>query len=152
MVLFAALAFGACNENGYLEVPTVVIPEGRACTLIGCNSGVSVALQPSVSALPYSARFDLPGGLNASFICTISGPREVRGPIQDVFCSRDRLSVSLSPVPRKVTIEVLVTGEAGAAIDPRVGSFTPDYQRLEPNGAGCPPVCLRATVVLEGDR
>ena len=149
MVVFAALAFGACNENGYLEEPSVVVPVGRACTLIGCNSGLSVALQPSVSALPYSVRFDLPDGPNASFICTISGPRDVAGPIQNVACNRDALSVSLSPVPRRVTIEVFVAGGAG---DRRVGSFTPDYQLLHPNGRGCPPACLRATVVLEADR
>jgi hypothetical protein len=49
--------------------------------------------------------------------------------------------------PESATVRVI----AGAQVVSR--ELRPDYERVQPNGPGCPPVCRQATVVvaLPGD-
>jgi hypothetical protein len=118
-----ALAAGGCAQSGSQ-------PE-QVCTLIGCDSGLAVTIQPVPSGA-YRVEVAAAGQTEQSVQCTAGAPC-------DLFF-RDF-------TPERATVRVIVAGDTTTA------TVTPTYQTLQPNGPACPPTCRRgsATVRLDAD-
>lgn len=111
----ACAAFASCNPF-----------EPRACTQIGCSSGLSVVLE---------------GTPTAPFTLTATGA----GTMESIVCEE----AAGCPLffegfaPSQVTISY---ESGGKEVEQ---TFSPSYTRSRPNGEDCPPECLSGTVVLE---
>jgi hypothetical protein len=114
LILLAALA--ACSSAN--------APEERACTLIGCSSGLSVAIDGPADG-PFVVEAS-DGSVMETFECA-AGAR----------CERVTFDNYL---PERVTVRVIAAGDTTTTI------VEPTYTTLQPNGPGCPPTCTQATV------
>lgn len=97
------------------------------CTDLGCDDGLSVELAGQVPEA-YVVLFSLPDGSTVMVSC------------EDVDC---RGHVSLNDTPGEVLVTVLVDDVAVAT-----ERFFPTYVTVTPNGADCPPSCLRANLTI----
>lgn len=100
--------------------------EPRACTLIGCNSGLRVEIEGTPSG-PFTLTATA-GGASESVSCE-------QGTACDLFFE--------DLTPSQVTISYESGGEEIEQ------TFSPSYTRSRPNGEDCPPECVNGTVVLE---
>jgi hypothetical protein len=116
VVLFLALTTLSCDE----------IFDNKACTLIGCVDGLSVAI-PSNAQLPYTVTLQAPGVASVSVQCT-----SANGCGTNVFFENQ--------TPATVTVTITWQGTT------LTKQFTPVYKESQPNGEDCPPVCRQATV------
>ena len=103
----------------------------RACTRIGCESGLGIRVEGATGPV----RIELDTGEGAE--------------VREAECAPDRPCVAFFPgrTPDSATVRVV----AGPRVVTR--ELRPEYERVRPNGPGCPPVCRQATVVvaLPGD-
>ena len=105
---------------------------GCACTLVGCDSGLTVRLTP-LPTEPYRVELLVPGAQEPSYAYECDGgsdcPPYIRFP--ELF-------------PLRVWVRVTTAG------DSRVTEFTNvDYEKSFPNGRSCGPTCVHATVTVE---
>jgi hypothetical protein len=105
------------------------------CTLIGCDSGVSVDLR--------AMTFPPSTGPVTAILC-------VDGACQDVQISAPgqallRVSVDLPRPPATVTVSMEMFGAGGAVLAPTAPPGAP-VRRLTPNGEKCGPVCNVVTL------
>ena len=105
-------------------------PAQPDCTEIGCLDGLRVVVDGSPGT-EYAIEASAPDGTSRSATCTVrlSGTCEVGF---DGFH------------PEEVTI--VATADDGQQL---TATATPDYEILQPNGPGCPPVCEHASVILD---
>jgi hypothetical protein len=96
------------------------------CTQIGCLDGLEVVL-----ADPPSQDFSISAVVNGETVQTIECPG---GTCPQLFFE--------GLVSEKVTIVV------ETADDVFEQTFSPAYERVQPNGRGCPPVCYSAEVTM----
>lgn len=99
----------------------------RACTLIGCDDGINI----SISGAP-----------DASWTLEIEEPD---GTVHRRECAEDGVCTERffpGVTSEAVTVRVITTEGT------REWEMTPDYERLQPNGPGCPPVCHQARLEL----
>jgi len=117
-----------------------------ACTEIGCSSGLELTLVPSAD------RFDAgdyevvvtPDGaapVACGFTVTIGGSCATSFCVQGGACvsartSPDRVDVHLPALDGPLAVSVTIDGTEVASV-----SLTPEYERLQPNGPLCGPVC-----------
>ncbi len=128
--------------------------ETKACTLIGCESGLTVALQAATWPSG-SWRVEAKVG-DETRSCTVTIPLPSDG--QAVCAGALRLgtsgsalvaaqqslsSVHLPDTPTAVTLTVLRDGSVLAS-----KTFSPSYTSSEPNGPGCGPTCTQANAAL----
>jgi hypothetical protein len=109
------LAVSACGGAAY-------------CTLIGCDSQLTVAL---ASAPTGPWRIDVVGkfGESVAFDCPDS--------------SRCGTSASFRNfIPARATVTVTYGGRTGSS------EVTPSYAQVQPNGKDCGPICTQATVTV----
>lgn len=99
--------------------------EPRSCTLIGCRSGLTVQLNGTPTA-PFTVTAAA-GSATESIVC-------------------DEASECALFFEDFTSPEVTISYESGDQTVQQ--TFNPLYSRSRPNGEGCPPECLNATVVL----
>lgn len=136
--------------------------EPRACTAIGCESGLRVQLEPTGGWPEGRYRFEIDAD-GAHATCTGSIPLPACG-TSALACDRtDGFQIiesgcALAPSgqsfpvirfdaklrPKTVTIGVLRN-------DASVGrmQFAPRFETVQPNGEGCEPVCEQASATLQ---
>jgi hypothetical protein len=121
-LLLAGLISSGCEETG--------IGDGQVCTQIGCDDGVTVQLSDerpdSVSLTLYlnseTEAFSSIECADAGNMCAIR---------TDGF------------TPETITVVLEWDGEEFRQ------TYTPQYQRFQPNGPNCPPVCKISNVVID---
>jgi hypothetical protein len=159
-VLITALASAtACSS----PVPT---DPPRACTLIGCEDGLHVRLQPDSGWPPGSYRFSIaadgrqaicrgalplpPCSSGRALTCEPAGmvtivesgcalPAAAHGFSEIVF------DPALRPGTVVVTIERGDDGREGVAASAHIA---PEFRTVHPNGVDCPPACTQAQAVV----
>jgi hypothetical protein len=103
-------------------------PAEQACTMIGCNDGLRVDLDGFAPDEAFTARALVDGAVVATAECAQGG------------CADVWLDGVAAP---NVTIEIATeSGQTWSA------TFAPEYAEVQPNGPGCPPVCLQAAVQM----
>jgi hypothetical protein len=118
-ILPAALLLPACTQSG---------TQGeQVCTLVGCESGLEVAVQPAPSGA-YSVEVEAAGQATRTVQCTAGSPC--------ALFFRDF-------TPERATVRVIVAGDTTTA------AVAPEYRTLQPNGPQCPPTCRRASVTVD---
>ena len=108
---------------------TACDPTGQVCTEMGCSSGLTVEITGTV-ADSYTVKVD-----------TEDGESWLRQ------CRRDEPCNLFFPDFTPPAVTVAYRSELGVV----ERQFSPAYQAVRPNGPGCPPECLTATVVMELD-
>lgn len=112
----ALLVMLGCSSNA--------VDEQRACTLIGCEDGLSVQVSNSLNqSLTVNVRSG--AQLIGTFTCTAGQP-----------CA----GFIRNQTPPNVTVEV--TSQAGTV----TRNYMPEYRLSRPNGPNCPPECRQATI------
>ena len=101
---------------------------GRACTLIGCDDGITVTFD---APPPHGTLVELDGSSGV--------PWRVECGV-DWNCDAGIFFSDFTPDH----ISVRVVTPAGEAME----SFQLTYQEFQPNGDGCPPTCRTATVAM----
>jgi hypothetical protein len=123
---------------------------GKSCTEVGCLSFVRVDV-----SLPTGVTKDdvvvLVEHSGRSFTCDFGAasdpchqgfqPDYYPGP--DFVMTDNRLGVLLSDTPEQLRITVKSPQGSETQL------LKPEYQRNQPNGADCPPICLSATSKLQ---
>ncbi len=100
----------------------------RACTLIGCDSGLLVQMQGAVpDTVTITAQ--APGATAQTVVCTTSS------------CAQYVFFRDFTPASVTLTVR-------GAGID-IVRTVQPGYRVSQPNGDHCPPTCRQATVQIQ---
>lgn len=114
---FIFVPFAACSKE----------PVQRACTMIGCDSGVTVQLA-SLPAVPFSVELTaFPGGQSTLKQCTAEGA-----------CSATLFFEGVSAD----SVSIKVTTGAGESVT----GAKPAYTVTRPNGPQCDPECRQASV------
>ena len=117
VALIASLSAG-CSSNP--------ASEERVCTLIGCNSGLNIALAGAADG-PF--RIEATDGTAVHEFDCPAGAR----------CER----ISFDEFqPESVTVRVIAAGDTATT------TSRPTYTTVQPNGPGCPPSCRQATVTV----
>lgn len=125
-----------------------VDPTGNACTEIGCEDAISLALRDGefydgnyqVSMFDGVTREQL-------FSCDFGVISET---IDDADCNvyddGEGFTVNLPIGGASVSIEVLRNGDLWGSLD-----ANPEYSESQPNGPGCEPICTQASLTLDFD-
>ena len=117
-IMAMALVFGACSQPP---------PPSQVCTLIGCESGLTVAAAPA------------PAGAWTVIVEAGDTTRTVECLTQR-DCAEGAFFRDFTPTA--ATVRVIAAG------DTTEQTVTPAYGTLQPNGPECPPTCRRATVTI----
>lgn len=131
---------------------------GKACTKMGCESGFSIVFQPKAPwpQGPYRFQFEIDG---RTLTCTGSLPLKSCAE-RNVICdggdvtiaesgcdlpaaSHSFWSASFQGFPREVSVTAYLDGSQIGTLQHK-----PAYQRNQPNGPGCDPVCCSASSEL----
>lgn len=121
IVLVVAAVAAACS-NSSSQPPQV-------CTQIGCESGLQVELS-GAPAGPFRVEAQAAGdGAPRVFECPAGG--------------RCESAFFADFTPEEATIRVIAGGRTTAR------TVRPTYERVQPNGPGCPPVCRQGRVRVE---
>lgn len=116
-ILVAAVVFGSCSQPP---------PPAQVCTLIGCESGLSVVVDPAPQG-DYTVIAE-EGATTRTVECVQNG------------CPDGAFFADFTP--ETVRIRVI------AGNDTTEQTVTPEYETMQPNGPECPPTCRRATVTI----
>ena len=167
MALAAAAALPACADSGQDG------PDGSgnpltppvACTLIGCEDGLKVEIQPASGWPAGQYRFQIQAdGVEVTCRGSLPLPSCTESP--SVVCDTDGLvqiiesgcalpaqshafpGLSFDPElrPRRVEVKITRDGQLVGESD-----FMPGFQTVQPNGPGCPPICNVAHAVIDLD-
>jgi hypothetical protein len=130
--------------------------EGRACTLIGCESGLALQFsKPLREAGSYTVSVELDGELTscqtALPFASCAGGRACASPqvlLEQSGCAlppsaHEIVGLRVTSVARAVRIRIERDGAEIASQE-----FTPSYVRSQPNGEGCGPICEQASATL----
>jgi len=129
-----------------LAVGTVVAILVRgpiACTLVGCSGGLTVDVTGLPAATPYQIKVSFPSGETRTLTCGTDPTTQTN--TFDYSCTQTgayfRLGSNGNP-PKDVAVTVDVNGKSVTQL------AHPKYEKFQPNGAGCEPVCYSATVQI----
>ena len=120
LLLGAAIILGSCDDLG-----------PRACTLVGCTSGVTINVPASVP-FPFTLTLSVPGGSPI--------PLQVNCTAQT--CQRSLFIAAFLPDYFRAELKWTVDGRP----ETTVRDFRPEYVETRPNGRGCEPTCRQGTV------
>jgi hypothetical protein len=115
-----ALLCAACAQSG--SSPP------QACTLIGCESGLEVQVEPPPSG-DFRVEVEAADGASRAFQCP-----------QGTTCGGRAFFPDF--MPAAAAIRVIVDGDTTSA------SVMPEYRTTQPNGAACPPTCRFGTATV----
>ncbi|HEU4989472.1 MAG TPA: hypothetical protein VFT41_06805 [Gemmatimonadaceae bacterium] len=107
-------------------------PTQRACTLIGCDSGITIMLSGTAAASVTRVEVSAPGDTTRAHDCTSTSP-----------CTGTFGVWFANYTPATVTVHLVM------ATDSRTYTITPTYKDQQPNGPDCPPVCHQATLSID---
>ncbi len=122
IILFFAVALAAACSNNSPQPPHV-------CTQIGCESGLRVD-RGGAPAGPFRVEAQAAGG---------GAPRVFECPAGE----RCESAFFADFTPEEATIRVIADGRTTAR------TVRPTYERVQPNGPGCPPICRQGRVRVE---
>lgn len=140
-----ALLVGACGESAM---------HTDACTLIGCQDGLTIEVQASAWA-PGTYVFDMTADgksrrceaklpLPACDVQALTCTGDVEAQISVSGCALPAGSQGFGPITFRsgpANVEVAISRD-GTSLGK--GSFRPTYQTSRPNGPRCEPVCRQA--------
>jgi hypothetical protein len=119
------------------------LPEqGTMCTLIGCAGGVTIEFPQLPPGESYEVQLSLPSGETKTLRCG-EGTNQI--PFEMV-CTENEVFFALpndAPPPEQISITVTADGETFSR------EFSPVFEKFQPNGEDCPPVCYNATVQFQ---
>lgn len=125
------------------------------CSEIGCTSGLTLALTATDDALPigaYELDIDADGTADACAFTIADDPEQCAIPpcVTSTTCNAIYL---LRQSPQRVdlafgVVAMLTIAVTRDGLEVAQESFTPAYDVLAPNGAGCEPACAQASAVL----
>jgi hypothetical protein len=145
----------ACSPRATPDDGRGPFSAGKACTQIGCSNGLQVALVPNERWPAGDYRFEfsseagtatcsgslpLPPCGTPALVCTGMAVQIGESGCALPAAAHGFSDVMLSSTPATLRIDVLHDGERKV-----VREFRPQYRRVEPNGAGCGPVCTNAS-------
>lgn len=137
-ILAGLLIFAA----GIVFVPIVVGPFA-GCTFVGCRGGIDIELTGLPASSPYQIDFILPSGETQSITCdanTRKGPDTLGGSgckVNGAF-----FGLQQDSGPKEITVTVIISGNEVSQV------FRPKYEKFQPNGWNCPPICYSATIKM----
>ena len=114
----------------------------EGCALIGCVGGLEIELAGLPAKTPYEISIAFLSGEIQTLAC---GTENDQSEAFVKSCSPNGAFFSLpSDVepPKEITVTVTVNGNQTSEV------FRPDYQKLQPNGEDCPPVCYGAEILM----
>jgi len=144
----------------------------KACTLIGCEDQFTATLAQADGALPSGPQtltvavdgatatcsFTLPLASGAGFVDCPNGLQLLVRQAENCATTMNAQTATLTctPVPgqfseeltivgKPATVHVTQTSNGATLVDAAV---TPSYQKSQPNGAGCDPICSQASESL----
>jgi len=120
IILFVVALAAACS-NSSSQPPQV-------CTKIGCESGLRVELGDAPAG-PFRVEAQADGGAARVFECPAG--------------ERCEFAFFADFTPEEATIRVTANGRTTAR------TVRPTYERVQPNGPGCPPICRQGGVRVE---
>jgi len=120
--------------------------EPLACTLIGCESQIEFQLSGDlVRGVAYEIEACVDGDCASETVKVPDSGFVLEGPFT-LDADRDTVTVRLLGADYSGThaVSLSVAGPAGPIAEVETET---DFERLEPNGPGCEPVCWHATVL-----
>lgn len=127
----------------------------RACTEIGCSDQLTIQIMPAgddFAVGTYQITTAKDGGTPTT--CELVITDECAG--ADVCVSGESTCNGLVPgapgAPYTIVSEVVQSIDVTVEKDSVVladESFSPQYEEVQPNGDGCPPICSQASVVVQ---
>jgi hypothetical protein len=136
-----------------LMIPTLLLASGcdrpeAACTLIGCDDQVTIAIHGLEANQFYEVEIATADEIIQCTIDTSEGTNEDMRMLCDkvllYYSQMNDAYITLTDTPDPVTITILQNGTAIVEDEAR-----PDYHEVAPNGVGCDPICLQATISVE---
>lgn len=111
------------------------------CTLVGCSGGLSIDIDNLPAGAKYQVSLMLPSGDTITQVCDENPEISFEKSCTEtgVFLA---LPVDTAP-PDSVTIEVTLNGQTYTK------DFTPTYEKFQPNGENCPPICYNADILFQ---
>jgi hypothetical protein len=112
-----------------------------ACTLVGCSGGLTIEIADLPASANYQISISFPSGETRTLTCG----SEAETNTFDQSCSQTgayfRLATDVNP-PKEITVTVEVNGKSVTQV------FNPKYEKFQPNGTGCSPICYNATLKM----
>jgi len=149
---------------------------GQGCTEIGCSDQLSGTIKTADGTWPEGTYTSVITTEKGSYTCTLDVPADL-GEIgqascvpeggwsmwveQDSDCTEevdeDSATSHCTPIPDHYTVHFAIDDTPGAVTVQieRDGvvlgdeDFSPEYEKSQPNGKGCPPVCRQAHVAIQ---
>ncbi|MBL9105450.1 MAG: hypothetical protein JNL82_31230 [Myxococcales bacterium] len=163
VTLVMILGLGACTKEqpGSEGPPAAGGP--RACTEIGCINGLRVTMDKATAWAAGGYTFEI-GVEGTKITCKGALPLKACDAGPSLQCDpADRVTIgesgcALPPEshgfsdiqfgggepPREVELKIMKDGEAL-----HTARLSPTYKTVQPNGAGCPPVCNNASETVQ---
>lgn len=111
------------------------------CTLVGCSGGLTIEVTGLPASSDYQISISFPSGETRTLICGSDAETNTF----DQSCSQTgaffRLETDANP-PKQITVTVEANGKSVKKV------FNPKYEKFQPNGAGCEPICYNAVVKM----
>ena len=133
LLMFGLVA--ACGTNLPGE------PAGQVCTLMGCHGGLSIEITGISLTSGYEVNLILPSGEKITQVCGESTVNSF-----EKSCHESGAFFALpsdEAPPETVKIEIIVDGEKYGQ------EFSPVYEKFQPNGEDCPPICYNSTLAFQ---
>lgn len=112
------------------------------CTLIGCAGGVTIEFPQLPPGGNYEVQLSLPSGETKTLRCG----EETNQVAFEMVCSENEVFFALPndfPPPDTIMVTVTLAGEKVSR------EFSPEYEKFQPNGEDCPPICYNATIQFQ---
>ena len=124
--------------GSFLLISCGTVAPAQVCTLVGCNGGISIDIAGLPQNTNYEVSLILPSGERITQVCDEAPEVSFKR-----SCTESGAFIALAPddlPPDTVTIEVVMDGKT------YTHEFKPDYEKYQPNGEDCPPICYNATI------
>jgi hypothetical protein len=117
----------------------------KSCTTIGCTDQLSLTLTMADGSAPkFDVNLVVDGKAIACQAPTLGGSTRCGDGV--LVASRgsggDQEVLEIQGAPSSVTVSLAQGGATRL-----LGTFTPTYESLQPNGPGCEPTCRQSTIV-----
>jgi hypothetical protein len=114
----------------------------QMCTLVGCIGGIDIKVIGLPESIPFEVSLKFPSGETQTVKC--GGETDESIPFE-TSCPPDGAFFSLPP-------DVKPPQEITATVTTSDGQWTetvqPEYEKFQPNGDDCPPICYTADIVI----
>lgn len=114
----------------------------KMCTLVGCVGGIEVEIVGLPESTPFEISLTFPSGETQTLMC--GGEIDESIPFEKTCSSKGAFFNLPSDSERPEVIAVTVTTSAGQWTE----TILPEYEKFQPNGAGCEPICYNATLKM----